>query len=65
MSQKKGRRLSKDQLATVLAALRSCQDRPGMLDGMIHFDDGAKPLDNDGINALCEDLNTGDIRYVS
>ena len=60
---KQGRELSKDELATVLAALRCAQDQPNEFRGYPQFDDGARLLAHDQINDLCEDFNTGEIKY--
>jgi len=60
--------LSNQQLAHLLAALRYCQDHESLSD-MEHFTmaEGGKvlrPLMDDEINELCEDINCGDINYV-
>lgn len=50
-------RLNDRKLATVLAALRMFQAHPA--GWMEHFTD-VKPLTNDDIDALCEEINTTD-----
>jgi hypothetical protein len=55
------------QVSHVLAALRYCQDHVDLGD-MEHFTMPSgrviPALDDTGINALCEDINCGDIDYV-
>jgi hypothetical protein len=54
-------KLTPQQLAHTLAALRYCQAHAIDLSGMEHFtEEGLTPLDNDGVNALCEAINTVD-----
>lgn len=47
-------KLSKRELATVLASLRRFQENPNP--NMIHFED-AKPLSSEEIDDLCERIN--------
>ena len=52
-------KLTKRELATILAALRKFQERPS--NGMEHFEN-CKPLKRNEIDRLCERLNCPEIR---
>jgi hypothetical protein len=50
------KKLNDRELATVLAALRTAQEDRPIFEQMPHFED-VEPLDDDEIDALCEELN--------
>ena len=54
-------KLTKRELATILAALRKFQERPS--NGMEHFE-SCKPLKPNEIDRLCERLNCPEIKGI-
>ena len=57
------RKLTYAELTTILAALRTAQEDRPIFEQMDHFAD-VEPLSDEEIDALCEDLNCGEILQV-